>query len=686
MEIRDFAETILFGKNIDDKLVGVKGGWSDNTPLCNFSLPENPGRSEKYTPVFRRQGKFDFPKVSEFASESGRAKALHYFANHELEAIELMALALLKFSDAPKIFRLALAGIITEEQKHLRLYMERMQDLGIEFGTYPLSGFFWSALSKADTLKKFTAAMNLTLEQANLDHCLFFQKVFEKVGDEKSANIMKEVLADEIGHVRHGVNWFQRWHTEGSQWKNYLENLPQEINPARARGKLFSSEIRKEVGFDIDFIKNLEVYSHSRGRVPDLYYFYPFVEYELALGPHGINIPRKMYSLKTDLDILPVYLAKNDDMVLVEKAPRTEFLQQLKDAGFSGPQFVEKEELENSGRRLRSFQPWGWCYHTRKLQKEISSAVPVTVKSEQEISYFNELYAKTLSLEILKNNPDLCDGEIIGQVACNEDEANKSISEIQSRGYNVVIKAVLGSSGQNQIQIKSDSAIEDQQKSWLRRLLKEQGKVIVEPWLDRAFDFSVQMKVNPDGTSKLLGHARFICDETGKYRGAWLGGFETNLKKEEIIFVRKNNLLNEITQKTMKVVADTLHKKNYSGTAGVDCFVYRDKFGDLKIKPIVEVNVRNNMGEITVNFSKHMVSRRVGIWQIVGQHELKTFGVSSFSELEKKLKEKHPLRMRESLIDSGVLFTTDPSRAQGYTSFMLVGNSLSEISQLSSNS
>lgn len=686
MEIRAFAETILFGTNLGDKLVSVKGGWSDNTPLWTSPMPENPGRSEKYVPVFRRQGKFDFPKVPEFESARSRAKALHYFANHELEAIELMALALLKFPDAPKTFRLALAGIITEEQKHLRLYMNRMQELGIEFGVYPLSGFFWNALSKADTLKKFTAAMNLTLEQANLDHCLFFQKVFEKVGDEKSAAIMREVLEDEIGHVRHGMNWFQRWHTEGSQWQNYLENLPNEINPARARGKLFSSSIREAVGFDFDFIKNLEVYSHSKGRVPDLYYFYPFVEYELALGPHGINIPKKMYSLKTDLEILPGYLAKNDDMVLVESPPRTEFLQELKQAGFIVPQFVNKEELKKSDRRIRSFQPWGWCYHTMKLQKEISSATTVVLKSEKEISYFNELYAKTLSLDILKNSPDLCEPEIIGQVSRNEDEVGQSISKIRGQGYNVVIKAILGSSGQNQIQLKGDGQLDDHQKSWLRRLLKEQGQVIVEPWLDRVFDFSVQMRVNPDGTSKLLGHARFICDDTGKYRGAWLGGFETHLKKEEVIFVRKNNLLNEITQRIRQTVASALHKKGYSGTAGVDCFVYRDQNGQLKIKPIVEVNVRNNMGEITVNFSKHMVSRRVGIWQIVGSYELKNFGVNNFLELEKQLKEKYPLRMRESLIDSGVVFTTDPSRAQSYVSFMLVGNSLSEIGQSSSNS
>ena len=59
------------------------------------------------------------------STASGRGRLLHFFANHELLAMELMALTLLKFPFAEKNFRLGLARTIVEEQKHLRMYVSR---------------------------------------------------------------------------------------------------------------------------------------------------------------------------------------------------------------------------------------------------------------------------------------------------------------------------------------------------------------------------------------------------------------------------------------------------------------------------------------------------------------------------------------------------------------------------------
>ncbi len=672
MEISQFAESILFGKTLEEKLISPQGGWTDESPTLLVAMPEEPGRTTLLTPVYRRNGKFDFPKVNSFGESKQRAKALHYFANHELEAMELMALALLKFSDAPKTYRLALTGIITEEQKHLKLYLKRMRELGINFGDHPVSGFFWKSLAKVDSLKRFTAAMNLTLEQANLDHCIFFRDIFSQVGDHESAAIMGEVLTDEIGHVRHGVNWFKRWQENESLWNSYLQELPPEITPARARGRIFSSVVRQEAGFDVDFINNVEVYTHSKGRVPDLFYFYPFVEYELALGPHGINIPRKMYQLKTDLEVLPAFIAKTDDLVAVEKTPSLEFLQNIKSAGFSLPQFLKLDEaFAKSGRRIREFKPWGWCYHTLALQKKLDLTVP----NQNDINFYNKLYAKTFSLEILRESK-LCAPEIIGSLASTEDEVIEKIKILQAKNYNVVIKAVLGASGQNQIQIKDK--LDERQGLWLRRLLKEQGGVIVEPWLNREFDFSMQVRVFPNGQSKFLGYARFISDETGKYRGAWLGGFEKNLTKEQIIFIN-NAGLRELTQKLTAIVAARLAEKKYVGTAGIDCFVYRDQQNQLRIKPLVEINVRSNMGEVTVNFSRRLVSRRPGLWVILGMHELKKIGFNSFKELALDFRTRFPLRMSGGLIESGVLFTNDPEQAEGYLSLIFAAANTEEI-------
>ena len=54
-------------------------------------------------------------------------RLLHFFANHELLATELMALVLLKFPDAPAAFRKGVLETLKDEQEHTRLYIERMK-------------------------------------------------------------------------------------------------------------------------------------------------------------------------------------------------------------------------------------------------------------------------------------------------------------------------------------------------------------------------------------------------------------------------------------------------------------------------------------------------------------------------------------------------------------------------------
>src|SRR4051812_40581899 len=126
MHYREYARQLLEGTTLDDKLIGLKDvEFEINTNI--YVLPENPGRSEKL--------KFDnaqikFPKNTSFHLNEKRGLALHFFANHELLAIEMMAAALLLYPDnnASMIsFKKGLVKTIQDEQKHLKLYLSRMK-------------------------------------------------------------------------------------------------------------------------------------------------------------------------------------------------------------------------------------------------------------------------------------------------------------------------------------------------------------------------------------------------------------------------------------------------------------------------------------------------------------------------------------------------------------------------------
>ena len=176
MELRTLAEKVLFSSEVEDKLQ-TPDALSDQNPGVARSAPRWPAR----IPELRlgSEEKVSFPTMASLDDPVERGRVLHFFANHELLAMELMALALLRFPNAPASFRMGVAQTLIEEQTHMRLYMNRMTELGVAFGELPVSPFFWRCLSGMQTPTDYVVGMSLVFEQANLDFCLHFAKAMK---------------------------------------------------------------------------------------------------------------------------------------------------------------------------------------------------------------------------------------------------------------------------------------------------------------------------------------------------------------------------------------------------------------------------------------------------------------------------------------------------------------------------
>ena len=276
-----------------------------------------------------------FPRLSQLDDPLARGRVLHFFANHELLAMELMAVALLRFTDAPSAWRLGLARILLEEQDHMRLYLTRMDALGVRFGELGVSPFFWTCLADVDSPRDFAAGMSLTFEVANLDWCRFYGAAVREVGDSETEALLERVYQEEIGHVAHGLHWFRRWKDpESSDWDAYVESLSLPLSPARARGKVFDRAGREAAGLHPDHIDRLQTFSRSRGRPPWVYSFAAGIEIVAA----GRTPNKAVSTLTADLAALPHLLARADDIVLAPEQ-RPGFLLQLQAAGFELPEF-----------------------------------------------------------------------------------------------------------------------------------------------------------------------------------------------------------------------------------------------------------------------------------------------------------------------------------------------------------
>lgn len=256
MEIRDWAIRILSADTLEEKL------------LCPDVLTDhNPGEplifNEPIRPVgmgFNKRTKEQkLPPFQNHDKEENRAVCLHRFAGHELLAVEIMAHALTAFPNAPKAFRRGIAHTLKEEQGHVKMYMQRMEECGLCFGDLPLFKHFWNHVPHLITSPvNYVSVMSLTFEMANLDFAPLYGKSFAHFGDEKSAALMAQILKDEINHVSFGFSWLNKLKGETPAWESFLQAQGPKLSPKRAKGFLLMEENRRKAGIPEEWILKLK--------------------------------------------------------------------------------------------------------------------------------------------------------------------------------------------------------------------------------------------------------------------------------------------------------------------------------------------------------------------------------------------------------------------------------------------
>jgi len=256
MELRDWALQILRSDSLSEKL-SKPDCLTDLNPGSAVLIKE-PNRPSRMR--FQKHSKKEkLPPLHDLHHPDNRAICMHRFAGHELLAVEIMAYALAAFPEAPKNLRLAIAHTLQEEQGHVQLYIQRMQDLGLNFGDLPLYRHFWSHVRYITSPIEYISVMNLTLEMANLDFAPIYGKYFEQFGDQESSNLMKQILEDEIRHVSVGYKWFCKLKEPNIEsWDAFLQAQSPMLSAKRAKGFHVFEDNRRKAGIPEDWIKKIK--------------------------------------------------------------------------------------------------------------------------------------------------------------------------------------------------------------------------------------------------------------------------------------------------------------------------------------------------------------------------------------------------------------------------------------------
>lgn len=223
---------------------------------------ERPGRAPELRVVQRAPKS---PRPAALGDPRARARLVHTFWHHEVQAAELFLWALLAFPRTPRAFRRGLLALAREELRHAALYAGHLESLGFRPGSFEVRDWFWQRVPTVEDEVGFVALVGLGLEAGNLEHAARYATAFAAAGDSAGARLIQAIGADEVAHVRFSRRWFQRWRG-ALTFDAWRRELPGPLTPSVLRGRPLNKAARRAAGLDESFLLSLEAWDPPRSQ------------------------------------------------------------------------------------------------------------------------------------------------------------------------------------------------------------------------------------------------------------------------------------------------------------------------------------------------------------------------------------------------------------------------------------
>ena len=234
----------------------------------------------------------------------------------------------------------------------------------------------------------------------------------------------------------------------------------------------------------------------------------------------------------------------------------------------------------------------------------------------------------------------------------------------------MVAKEAYGLAGHDAIRLWEPEVLAAQ-RQWLARALQNGRQLVIEPWLERELDFSVQLEMGPSNL-KLCGYTGLINDCKGQFQANWAAAnYDRRLPANVAALFREpadiSGRLQRLYGEILSLLEVELQCAGFVGPVGVDAFVYRIPQGRYRLKPVVEINPRYTMGRLTVELMKYTCPGSCGLFRLVSRAEARAEGFADFAGYARSLSERLPLRLEGEpvpKIREGALCLNDPAAAQ----------------------
>jgi hypothetical protein len=408
----------------------------------------------------------------------------------------------------------------------------------------------------------------------------------------------------------------------------------------------------------------------------DIYLYNPTNELAIVNGDPNYMPPKRLIQFEKDLSTLPMFFASSRDVVLVHEVPSEDFVNLWKRTGKELPTFLKEDAAladQQFCQQPKGFlYPWGWspAVHRRlaplkdSCSDEFQNSPVASWTADSRDIYSREAAAEVLSKVLIDARPsDWLLPEDKCPVSCTEID---EIIALQSRRRRLVVKSPWSASGRG-IQMLRENEFNQSNQQVISGFLKQQGFVMVEPWLNKVADLSLQFYSEGKGEVAYRGQTSFLTDTSGRYLGNYVREIPPGLSAEEISFL--SDRLPLVRRLLQEKLSGSDFSRKYIGWLGVDLLLYRDAENSLRLHPCLEINCRYNMGALTLKLRELISPESAGRWEI-------NFGKpGKFNRDMKEQMSRFPAQIVDGKIVEGILPMAPPTDSAQFSAWLKVTRS-----------
>lgn len=380
--------------------------------------------------------------------------------------------------------------------------------------------------------------------------------------------------------------------------------------------------------------------------------------------------PARIEKMNRDLGFIAAYFAEEPDAILMIKRPDRGFLDTISSLFGYTPQCYSFGLLQGDIPPFRSIRPWGWnprIHHlftpAKPFMDELFRNHPINNWS----NYLRDISGKGVVADhlasVLEEIPETATAIIPRKIHSVEELEELALKE------RLVVKAPWSSSGKG-VRFMLQHEFAKPERDWAVGVIRQQGFVTAAGYVNNHQDFAMQFHASPEGEISYCGLSLFFTNKHGQYEGNYIAS-EKELMSRLNSFIDKEKL-KQVRDILLNRLPDIL-KGQYYGYFGIDMMLYSEGDNEeIRIHPMVEINLRNNMGILAAKVRDKIVAP--------GKYGKYYVDFESTPELLKSkiktLRESYPLITENNRITKGFFMLTPLYADSQYMAYIIIDDTL----------